>query len=255
MAFVRFSRRGLNALALAAVLGLLSGRAAFADRLAIWRIVDEKCAPAKEKGEPLPKPCLSVDLSKKEAVIKDRNGVAQLLEIPTARVTGIEDPQVLAPEAPPYFADAWRAREKMHLLLSPPPPREALVITVNSSWSRGQDQLHLHVDCIRADVARTLGAYAQHFDGQWRAMTDALNGRKYWARRVDSADLAGVDPFRLLADEMPDAKGAMGTWSLAAAPLLFDGRPGFVLLADQFGLEAGGHAEDLQDHDCALAHP
>ncbi len=254
MAFVRFTRLRLGgALALVAALGLFGGRAAFADRLAIWRIVHEKCAPATEKGEPLPKPCLSVDLSKGEAVIKDRNGVAQLLEIPTARVTGIEDPQVLAPEAPAYFADAWRAREKMSPFLPSPPPREALVITVNSSWSRGQDQLHLHVDCIRPDVARTLGAYAPHLDGQWRPMTDALNGRKYWARRVDSADLAGVDPFRLLADEMPDAKGAMGTWSLAAAPLLFGGRPGFVLLADQFGLEAGGHAEDLQDLSCALA--
>ncbi len=254
MAFVRFPRRRLGgALALAAVLGLLGGRAAFADRLAIWRIVHQTCVPAGDKGAPLPKPCLSVDLSKGEAVIKDQRGVAQLLEIPTARVTGIEDPQVLAPEAPPYFADAWRAREKMKLFLPAPPPREALVVTVNSSWARGQDQLHLHIDCIRADVARTLGAYAPHFDAQWRPMTDALNGRKYWARRVDSADLAGVDPFRLLADEMPDAKGAMGTWSLAAAPLLFDGKPGFVLLADQFGLEAGGHAEDLQDLSCALA--
>ncbi len=43
-----------------------------------------------------------------------------------------------------------------------------------------------------------------HLDAQWRPMTEALAGRKYWARRVDSADLAGVNPFRLLADEMPE---------------------------------------------------
>ena len=75
-------------------------------------------------------------------------------------------------------------------------------------------------------------------------MTDALAGRKYWARRVDSADLAGVYPFRLLADEMPE-RGDMGAWSLAAVPMSFDGKPGFVLLADHAELFGGGHAEDL----------
>jgi CDP-diacylglycerol pyrophosphatase len=44
----------------------------------------------------------------------------------------------------------------------------------------------------------------------------------------------------------------MGAYSLAAAGATFDGKPGFVLLADQFSLEGGGHAEDLQDHDCAI---
>ena len=45
----------------------------------------------------------------------------------------------------------------------------------------------------------------------------------------------------------------MGAYSLAAIGASFDGEPGFVLLADQFSLEDGGHAEDLQDHDCAIA--
>ena len=53
---------------------------------------------------------------------------------------------------------------------------------------------------------------------------------------------------------MPGArKDEMGHWSLAAVPLRFGGKPGFVLLAEHAELEAGGHAEDLQDHDCALA--
>ncbi len=45
----------------------------------------------------------------------------------------------------------------------------------------------------------------------------------------------------------------MGAYSLAAVGATFDGKPGFVLLADQFSLEGGGHAEDLEDHDCAIA--
>jgi CDP-diacylglycerol pyrophosphatase len=133
------------------------------------------------------------------------------------------------------------------------PPREDVAITVNSQFSRSQDQLHLHIDCLRADVARALAAYAPSLDAQWRPMTEALNGRRYWARRVDSADLHGVDPFRLLAQDMPKARSEMGLWSLAAVPLRFGGEPGFALLADHAELTEGGHAEDLQDHDCALA--
>ncbi len=45
----------------------------------------------------------------------------------------------------------------------------------------------------------------------------------------------------------------MGAYSLAAVGATFDNKPGFVLLADQFSLEGGGHAEDVQDHNCAIA--
>lgn len=240
-------------LAAAVALGaLLAGRAALADRMALWRIVHGQCVPATLKGDRLPPPCLAVNGA--TAVIKDRNGVAQVLAIPVARVTGIEDPQLLRPGAPNYFADAWRARALMATYLKPMPPREDVAIAINSEFARSQDQLHLHVDCLKREVVTALTDYAPHLDGEWRPMTVALDGRKYWARRADSPDLVGVDPFRLLADEMPKAKDEMGSWSLAAVPLDFAGRPGFALLADHAELAAGGHAEDLQDHDCAVAH-
>jgi CDP-diacylglycerol pyrophosphatase len=246
--------RGMSArrFALAAALALgavFVGGRALADRMALWRIVHEQCVPAAAKGEALPTPCLKVDAPNGSAVIKDRNGVAQLLEIPTARVTGIEDPQLLAPGEPNYFAAAWRNRDLMARYLKAPPPREAVAITINSEYSRSQDQLHLHVDCLRPDVAKALADYAPHFEAAWRPMTEALHGRKYWARRLD---LDAVDPFRLVAED-PPAQAKIGQWSLAVIPLVFDGKPGFALLADPAELTAGGHAEDLQDHECLLA--
>ena len=72
-------------------------------------------------------------------------------------------------------------------------------------------------------------------------------------RRVGSADLTDVRPLQLLAAGIEGAKANMGAYSLAAVGEAFDGKPGFVLLADQFSLEGGGHAEDLEDHDCAVA--
>jgi len=241
-----------SALFAAIALGaLLAGRAALADRMALWRIVHGQCVPAAQKGAAMPPPCL--EAKGPTAVIKDRNGVAQLLAIPTARVTGIEDPALLRADAPNYFADAWRARRLMAAYLKPMPAREGVGIAINSEFARSQDQLHLHVDCLKREVVEALADYAPHLDGQWRPMTVALDGRKYWARRADSADLAGVDPFRLLSAQMPKARAEMGHWSLAALPVNFAGQPGFALLADHAELAAGGHAEDLQDHDCAVA--
>jgi CDP-diacylglycerol pyrophosphatase len=240
--------RWLIAAAVAAAF-LAGAKFALADRLALWRIVHEQCVPAAAKGDPLPPPCLSVRGG--EAVIKDRNGVAQLLDIPTARVTGIEDPQAIAPDAPNPFAAAWRARELMARYLPAPPPRDAVGIAMNSEYSRSQDQMHLHIDCLRPEVVKALAAYAPHLDGEWRPMTEALRGRKYWARRLD--DLESANPLRLLADGVPGAREKMGLWSLAVVPVQYDGKRGFALLADPAGMTAGGHAEDLQDHDCALA--
>ncbi|MGD0641294.1 MAG: CDP-diacylglycerol diphosphatase [Roseiarcus sp.] len=241
---------------LAAVFVLSAVAPARADRMALWTIVHEQCVPHMLAREG-PKPCERVDLSQGEdkgvALLKDRNGVAQYLAIPTRRVTGIEDPQLLAPDVPDYFAFAWAARSVVEARLGHPLPREAVGVAVNSAFARSQDQLHLHVDCMDKEVVAALASYQDAFDDQWRVMTVALNGRNYWARRLDSADLSDAAPFRLLADGVEGARDHMGLETLVAVGATFAGKPGFVLLADHAELAAGGHAEDLQDHDCKVA--
>jgi CDP-diacylglycerol pyrophosphatase len=235
---------------------LLFNAPALADPNALWRIVHGECVPHVEAGLG-PKPCERVNLDggveQGVVILKDLVGVSQMLAIPTRRITGIEDPQMLAPNAPPVFAVAWGAKslveERLHRTL----PREAVGLAINSKWARSQEQLHVHVDCLAIPVMKALAEYASALDSQWRAMTIPLQGRVYFARRVDSAGLANVAPLKLLADGVEGARAHMGAYSLAAVGATFDGKPGFVLLADQFSLEAGGHAEDLQDHDCAFA--
>ena len=161
---------------------------------------------------------------------------------------------MLAPDAPKVFADGWKARAFVEARLGKQLPREAVALAINSKWARSQDQLHVHVDCVAESVSEALADYRSALDDRWRAMTEPLRGRKYFARRVDSADLEDVQPFRLLADGLEGAKANMGAYSLAAVGATFDGKPGFILLADSFSLEGGGHAEDIQDHDCAIAH-
>jgi CDP-diacylglycerol pyrophosphatase len=227
-----------------------------ADPMALWRIVHGACVPHVEAGLG-PKPCERVDLDggvdQGVAVLKDLVGIAQMLAIPTRRITGIEDPQMLAPNAPPVFAVAWSAKTLVEARLGRALPREAIGLAINSKWARSQEQLHIHVDCVAIPVIKALTEYASALDSQWRAMTVPLQGRVYFARRIDSADLVGVAPLKLLADGVEGARAHMGAYSLAAVGATFNGKPGFVLLADQFSLEGGGHAEDVQDHDCAIA--
>jgi CDP-diacylglycerol pyrophosphatase len=227
-----------------------------ADPMALWRIVHGECVPHVEAGLG-PKPCERVDLDggveQGVAILKDLVGIAQMLAIPTRRITGIEDPQMLAPDAPPVFAVAWSAKTLVEARLGRALPREAVGLAINSKWARSQQQLHVHVDCMAIPVVKALAEYASALDGVWRAMTVPLHGRIYFARRVDSADLVDVAPLQLLADGVEGARAHMGAYSLAAVGATFDGKPGFVLVADQFSLEGGGHAEDVQDHDCAIA--
>jgi CDP-diacylglycerol pyrophosphatase len=234
-----------------------SWTSARADPNALWRIVHGECVPHIEAGLG-PKPCERVDLedgvAEGVAILKDLVGVSQMLAIPTRRITGIEDPQMLEPDAPPVFADGWAAKDLVEARLGRALPREAVGLAINSQWARSQDQLHVHVDCMAIPVMKELAEYAAALDSQWRAMTVPLKGQVYFARRVDSADLRDVAPLKLLADGLEGAREHMGAYSLGAVGATFAGRPGFVLLADWFSLEGGGHAEDLLDHDCAIAH-
>src|ERR1700712_1845327 len=82
---------------------------AAADPNALWQIVHFDCAPMAQKTGKAGV-CADVDIAHRYALLKDRRGVAQHLLIPTDRIAGIESPQVLAPDAENYWADAWNAR-------------------------------------------------------------------------------------------------------------------------------------------------
>ena len=239
------------ALVIAALAAPLS---ACADPNALWNIVHGSCAPSEAaKGDP--SPCLAVDLAGGYAVLKDRSGATQVLVIPTQRVTGIEDPAVLAPAAPNYWQDAWAARRFVQALAGQIIPRDELSLAVNSIYGRSQNQLHIHVDCIRPDVRATLKASLPHIGQAWAPIDLGVSGRQYEAMRLAGEDLDARNPFKLLAAGDPAARGDMGLETLLVAPVVFeDGAPGFVLIADRASPGDAGSAEELQDHTCAVLH-
>ncbi|GLP81232.1 CDP-diacylglycerol diphosphatase [Mycobacterium antarcticum] len=244
--------RGVAALGLAVVVALGGpgiGRAA-ADASALWRIVDGQCVP-NQVAHGNPAPCAEVDLDAGSAVLKDLVGATQYLLIPTERSSGIEDPAILAPDAPNYFAAAWRARSFVDERAGVTLPRDWVSLAINSAFARSQDQLHIHVDCLSPDVHDALAAHAAAVGPAWAPFPVPLAGHRYDAVQVGGEDL-DVDPFDLLADGVPGARDDMAARTLVVVgTVAADGRPGFVILTDRADPAAGDLAEgeELQDHD------
>lgn len=249
-------RAGFGLAALCVVSVVAPPRPALADPMALWNIVHGACVPHEEASQG-PKPCVDVDLAQGEdggeALLKDLNGVAQELAIPTKRVTGIEDPLVLSPATPNYFIYAWKERTATEALLKRDLPREDIGVSINSMYARSQNQLHLHVDCMDPAVAAMLRERAGEIGADFKPMTVALKGRTYLARRVSEAELMARSPFLMLADGVEGARDNMASWTLILVGATFDGAPGYLLLADHSDSIGVAHAEALQDHACAIA--
>lgn len=249
----RFSSRltGLLALVLAAVVTCAGVADATTDPDALWRIVGSECVP-NEQHHGDPAPCAAVDpadgVGRGSAVLKDLVGANQFLLIPTTRITGIESPELLAPDAPNYFADAWRARSFVDQRAGWVLPRDWVSLAINSTFARSQTQLHIHVDCVRDDVRKALSE--NHVGPTWAPFPVLLAGHVYDAIAVSGEDLE-VDPFVLLADGVPGARETMGARTLVVVGAVgADGRPGFVILAGRADMAANDLAEgeELQDH-------
>lgn len=227
-------------------------------RDALWQIVNGLCVPDQAENH-TPKPCTEVDVHEGDArgfaVLKDLRGETQYLLIPTARISGMESPDLLAPDAVNYFADAWEARSYVSAGLHRDLPPDDISLAINSLASRSQDQLHIHIDCVGKDIYDALHGGAEPASGQWKSLSHPLLGHPYKAMWVAGEHLGANNPFKLLADGVPGARQNMGEFTLVVIGLTRpDGAHGFVLLADRVNKAAHDLAsgEELQDHACRI---
>lgn len=220
----------------------------------LWKIVHRKCV-VDETTFGHPAPCARVDLAGGYAILKDIVGETQYLLIPTTRITGIESPALLAPATPNFFAEAWGQTPLVSARLGRGLPRGDLSLAINSIHGRTQDQLHIHIDCIDPKVAAELARHLGAVGPSWSPFPEMLGGKPYEAMRIDGVSLGRANPFLLLADRLPGARGHMGAYTLVLAGEDFpDGRPGFILLAGRARPDRGnfGNGEVLQDHACRI---
>lgn len=197
------------------------------DRGALRQIVQQQCIPHWTQQHD-PAPCVRV-VAPDFAVLADRKGGAHFLLIATQTVTGIEDPAVLDPGSPNYFDAAWQARDRLASVVGHPLPRDAVGLAINSARARGQDQLHIHIECVQPRLRQFLRAAAEQLGDHWTLLPSAEF--PYLARRIRSDQLGNINPFALLADGQPGAREDMAAYTIIVAGADFRDGPGFIVLA------------------------
>lgn len=244
----------LAALLCASVLAAGCATLAATDPNALWQIVHFDCtAAARSSGRT--GLCAAVDLDRHFAILKDRSGIAQHLLIPTERVSGIESPAMLAPDAPNYWADAWQARSYVQASLVKA-HRHALAddqlgLEINSAYRRSQDQLHIHIDCMSASGSAALAKH--RYDVAQRWTWDTIDGARYRVMHIDGPTLR-VDPFDIVARDRPGAMAMQTILVTGAGP--WAQRDGWLIVNSATDVDGGtGSAEVLLDHRCEAAGP
>lgn len=226
--------------------------AQFAHPNALWRVVHDLCLTS-ETTVGAPAPCARVSLSGRYAVIKDPERPTQLLLVPTERVVGVESPSLLQPDSPNYWQAAWSARDLFQHQFAKPPPREDVGMAVNSAFSRNQSQLHIHIDCVRAQTRDLVAEHLDQIGVRWSNLASPLLGRRsYRVLWVPGEELGGADPFKLLARDLNVRETMAGQSVAVIGARRANGQPGFVILryresANDVSAPSG---EALLDHHC-----
>lgn len=215
---------------------------------ALWQIVSQQCVPGQQqKG--IPAPCEHVDISQGYVTFKDRNGPLQYLLMPIARITGIESPLMLNHQTANFFYYSWQQRDVMAKKRGAPVPDSAISLAINSEYGRTQNQLHIHISCLRPDVRQQLDRLAPALDEQWQS--EKILNHVYLIRTLTREQLAQQSVFIRLAGEVSGAAGQMGKYGLALA-MLPDGRLALMAIERNWLKLNRASAEEIQDHSCKI---
>ena len=200
-------------------------------------------------------PCLKVVEGKvplsSYAVLREPTAGERTIFTPLSALSGIEDPRLLDPATPNYFAMAWQERS-----LGIPATRQAwddAALAINAAIFRTQDHLHIHIGCVKPRVKNAL-ARSTISAVRFERLKLKLEGQLYWALFVPGDGLASVNPVQVVASEIPGAARNMKGVTIGVIggehP---DGTGGIYILANVMTSlpRHPAAAEDLVDPKCS----
>ena len=122
-------------------------------------------------------------------------------------------------------------------------------LAVNSRWGRSQNQLHIHISCLRPDIREQLDKLDDRLTAKWQSLQ--LGSHEYEVRTMTRDEFKRTSPFIRIANELPGARDDMGSYGIAIA-VLADGRRVLMVVKRNLLRLNRASAEELQDHSCAL---
>jgi CDP-diacylglycerol pyrophosphatase len=200
-----------------------------------------ECCAARLDSNP---GCRLYDQSNQYVIIKDnaRDKPQAYLIVPTIKVTGIEDPLVLSRPVVDFWQYGW-ARSATY----PGRPPSDTALAINSADGRSQNQLHIHIACVRRDVKDiVLAGNVPSYPG--RAITVRLPPQQHVYRvvRVDGLG-ASLSPFLLIHDT---AAGRMNMANQSIAVVGSSRAGEYYLLSTSYSADNPAFAEELLDQSC-----
>jgi len=218
-------------LSLALIVGASSARAAI-HREALWVVLQSCLVAHKTAG--IPFPCLAVNLASNTdpgyAVLRAPFSATRVLVVPTERVEGIESPILQRTDATAYWRAALGARHFVTDALGGRIPLSEIALAVNSSVGRSQDQLHIHLDCLKPSVRSALQQHASGFTAHWKPLKVPLEGARYFGSKVGASQAGEFNPFASLAS-LPGPRNLHATSLAVVSAPANDPRGGFYILA------------------------
>ncbi|HEY3851888.1 MAG TPA: CDP-diacylglycerol diphosphatase, partial [Steroidobacteraceae bacterium] len=199
-----------------------------------------------------PSPCEKVFLANPSggisgyALLADPDGGAHYLLIPTQTMTGTESTELLDPNLPNYFAEAWHARDLLSKFVGHAVPMTDVGIAVGTVATRRQHQFHLHIECLRPEVVDSLKAVADKVTDRWSPVTVA--GFPFQAMRLPLHALEVSNPYELVANLSPEARDHLGNYTVVLAGAQYQSGPGYILLTG-----TGPSGDLLMDSGCIVA--
>jgi CDP-diacylglycerol pyrophosphatase len=222
-----------------------------AGRDAYQQIVQDQCVTNWLQHNN-PSPCEKVFLAEAKAdstgyaLLADPDGGAHYLLIPTQTMTSTDSGELLDPNLPNYFAEAWHGRDLLSKFIGHAVPRTDVGLAVATAATRTQNQFHIHIECLRQEVVDSLKATADKVTDVWSPVTVA--GFPFQAVRLSIQGLEVSNPFELVANLSPDARHHMGNYTVVIAGVQYQSGPGFIVLTG-----TGPSGDLLLDSGCMVA--
>jgi CDP-diacylglycerol pyrophosphatase len=197
--------------------------------------LEQQCQTAPGPNQPHPSGC-----GPGYRILKSIAGCNDYLFIPFQRLSGVEDPQLQKPQAPNYWAIAWsRARNYV--------PCHDIGLAINSRCGRTENQLHIHMSCVPAELRSFLNQESSRITQTWSEPKDILHYGSYRLIRIDN----NTNPFR----QMLTIPGAQNNtdWKEKETLILIpvsvgSNDAGFYLLAGRCdGITSCGFGEHVLD--------
>jgi CDP-diacylglycerol pyrophosphatase len=180
------------------------------------------------------------------AVLQDPDGGAHYLLVPTQTMAGLDSSELLDRDAPNYFAEAWHARDLLAKFIGHAVPRTDVGLVVNTERARAYNQFHIHIECLRQDVADALRAAAPSVADVWSPVI--VGEATFQAMRIASDSLDGSNLYESLAAMKPGTSQRLRDYTLIVVGAQLASGPGFIVLTG-----TGPTGEILLDSTCAVA--